>query len=75
MMHIKFAVAQFGRANEPRIKAIANEVTKDGVHWYQFDRSEDRESALQELCRHYDIVYECKGPNEFEEVKFSEKDL
>ncbi len=68
-LDIKFAVVQFGNINNEELIEIAKEITKEGVRWYVFDETADREFELDLLREHYDIIYECIDKSNFVEIK------
>jgi hypothetical protein len=53
---VKRAVAQFDRLDDPGLKRIASELTAQGVHWYIFDETADKEFEIAQLKEHYDYV-------------------
>lgn len=63
-MTIKIAVAQFDRLEDPGLKRLASELTAQGVHWYIFDETADREFEIEQLKQHYDRVKEIKYAEE-----------
>lgn len=66
---IKFAVAQFGAAEDPELMILASEIGKKDVDWYLFDETADKEFELRQLKEHYDFVYWCEDAHNFTEVR------
>ena len=70
--NVEFAVAQFGRTDDPDLVDLAREIGKLGVHWYIFDGAADKDFELRHLCNLYKFVFLCKSTHDFMEVKYEE---
>ena len=65
----KIAIAQFGNPDDEDIKKMAQAASEKGIHWYYFDETADKEFELQQLCKHYDIVFTCSEKDCMEKIK------
>lgn len=62
----KIAVAQFGNPDDEELIIMAKEFSEQGIHWYYFDETADKEFELAQLCEHYDMVFDLDEGAEYE---------
>jgi hypothetical protein len=65
----KIAIAQFGNPDDTELKQMAQNASEKGMHWYYFDETADENFEIEQLCKHYNIVFKCYESKYMEKVK------
>lgn len=68
-MDIEIAIAQFGNLDNVQLKEMAQAATEKGIHWYYFDETADEDFEIEQLCKHYNIVFKCYESKYMEKIK------
>ena len=66
---VEIAIAQFGNPNDKKLQEMAQIATEKKIHWYYFDKTADEKFELEQLCKHYNIVFKCYENKYMEKIK------